>query len=93
MSSVDYIPASDADFLLWVQAFSSGISADAAAFMMTPAQAAALVEADKQQRVKKAAEAVQAALAEHRCDLIAVPHSTKIKAIWLASTREKSIKA
>lgn len=40
MSSVDYIPASDADFLLWVQAFSGGISADPAAFMMTPAQAA-----------------------------------------------------
>ena len=39
---------------------------------MTPTEAAALVEADKQRRVKLAAEAVQAALAEHGCDLVAV---------------------
>jgi pyruvate/2-oxoglutarate dehydrogenase complex dihydrolipoamide acyltransferase (E2) component len=40
---------------------------------MTTEQAAALVEADKQRRMKLAAEAVQAALAEHGCDLLAVP--------------------
>ena len=40
---------------------------------MTPTEAAALVEADKQRRVKAAAEAVQAALAEHGCDLVALP--------------------
>ena len=40
---------------------------------MTPTEAAALVEADKQRRVKAAAEAVQAALAEHQCDLVALP--------------------
>ena len=43
---------------------------------MTPAEAAALVEADKHQRVKLAAEAVQAALAAHNCDLVAVPDIT-----------------
>ena len=43
---------------------------------MTPAEAAALVEADKQQRVKLAAEAVQAALAAHNCDLVAMPTIT-----------------
>ncbi len=41
--------------------------------MMTPTEAAALVEADKQRRVKAAAEAVQAALREHECDLVGVP--------------------
>ena len=40
---------------------------------MTPTEAAALVEADKQRRVKAAAEAVQAALQEHQCDLVALP--------------------
>ena len=40
---------------------------------ITPEQAAALVEADKQRRIKAAAEAVQAALAEHGCDLVALP--------------------
>ena len=40
---------------------------------MTPTEAAQLVEADKQRRVKLAAEAVQAALQEHQCDLVAVP--------------------
>ena len=40
---------------------------------MTPTEAAALLEADKQRRMKLAAEAVQAALAEHGCDLLAVP--------------------
>ena len=40
---------------------------------MTPTEAAALVEADRQQRIKAAAEAVQVALAEHGCDLVAVP--------------------
>jgi uncharacterized protein YabE (DUF348 family) len=43
---------------------------------MTPAEAAALVEADKQRRVKLAAEAVQAALAAHNCDLVAMPTIT-----------------
>lgn len=41
--------------------------------MMTPTEAAALVQADKERRVKLAAEAVQAALTEHGCDLVAVP--------------------
>ena len=40
---------------------------------MTPTEAAALVEADKQRRVQAAAEAVQAALRENNCDLLAVP--------------------
>jgi len=40
---------------------------------MTPTEAAALVEADKQRRSKAAAEAVQAALRENNCDLLAVP--------------------
>jgi len=40
---------------------------------MTPTEAAALVEADKQRRVQAAAEAVQAALKEYQCDLVAVP--------------------
>lgn len=40
---------------------------------MTPTEAAALVAADKERRVKAAAEAVAAALNEHECDLVAVP--------------------
>ncbi len=40
---------------------------------MTPTEAAALVEQDRQRRIKAAAEAVQAALAEHGCDLVALP--------------------
>jgi hypothetical protein len=43
---------------------------------MTPTEAAALVEADKQARVKAAAEAVQAALTTHNCDLVALPTIT-----------------
>ena len=39
---------------------------------ISPTEAAALVEADKQARVKAAAEAVQAALAAHNCDIVAV---------------------
>jgi hypothetical protein len=38
---------------------------------MTATEAAALVEADRQRRIKAAAEAVQAALAEHGCGLSA----------------------
>lgn len=38
---------------------------------MTATEAAALVKADRQRRIKAAAEAVQAALAEHGCDLSA----------------------
>ena len=44
--------------------------------MMTATEAAALVEQDKQRRVQAAAEAVQAALREHGCDLVAVPQIT-----------------
>ena len=40
---------------------------------MTATEAAALVEADRQRRIKAAAEAVQAALREHECDLVALP--------------------
>ena len=40
---------------------------------MTPTEAAALVEQDKARRVKAAAEAVQAALQEYQCDLVALP--------------------
>ena len=43
---------------------------------ITPTEAAALVEADKQRRVQAAAEAVAAALREHNCDLIALPQIT-----------------
>ena len=38
---------------------------------MTPTEAAALVEADKQRRVQAAAEAVAAALEQHGCGLSA----------------------
>jgi len=44
--------------------------------VITPEQATALVNADKQRRIKAAAEAVQAALREHNCDLVAVPMIT-----------------
>jgi len=40
---------------------------------MTPTEAAQLVEQDRQRRVQAAAEAVQAALRENNCDLLAVP--------------------
>lgn len=40
---------------------------------LTPDQARAMVQADNERRVKAAAEAVQAALTEHGCDLVAVP--------------------
>lgn len=43
---------------------------------MTPTEAAALVEQDKQRRGQAAAEAVAAALREHGCDLVAVPQIT-----------------
>jgi pyruvate/2-oxoglutarate dehydrogenase complex dihydrolipoamide acyltransferase (E2) component len=43
---------------------------------MTPIEAAALIAADKERRVQAAAEAVQAALREHECDLVAVPQVT-----------------
>ena len=38
----DYMPAEDAQFSLWAQAFANGISADAAKYMMTPAEAASV---------------------------------------------------
>jgi hypothetical protein len=40
---------------------------------MTPAEAVALVNNDKIKRTEAAAKAVQDALAEHACDLLAVP--------------------
>mgnify|MGYP000954247299 CR=1 FL=1 len=40
---------------------------------MTPAQAAQIMEADKQHRVQMAAEAVQCALSDYNCDIVAVP--------------------
>lgn len=43
---------------------------------MTPTEAAALVEQDKARRIEAAAAAVQAALREHGCDLLAVPQLT-----------------
>ena len=43
---------------------------------MTPTEAAALVEQDKARRIEAAAAAVQAALREHNCDLLAVPQLT-----------------
>ena len=43
---------------------------------MTPTEAAALVEQDKARRIEAAAAAVQAALREHGCDLVAVPQLT-----------------
>lgn len=43
---------------------------------MTPTEAAQLVEQDKQRRVQAAAEAVQAALKQHECDLVALPQVT-----------------
>ena len=43
---------------------------------MTATEAAQLVEADKQERIKAAADAIQAALAAHNCDLVAVPTIT-----------------
>jgi hypothetical protein len=38
----DYIPAEDAQFSLWAQAYSNGISADPAKYMMTAAEAASI---------------------------------------------------
>lgn len=43
---------------------------------MTATEAAQLVEADKQERIKAAADAIQAALAAHNCDLVASPTIT-----------------
>jgi hypothetical protein len=43
---------------------------------MTPTEAAALVEADKQARVKAAAEAIEVALTAHNCALVAMPTIT-----------------
>lgn len=43
---------------------------------MTPIEAAALVKADNERRVNAAAEAVQAALTTHNCDLVALPTIT-----------------
>lgn len=43
---------------------------------MTPTEAAALVKADNERRVKAAAEAVAAAMREYDCDLVAVPQVT-----------------
>lgn len=40
---------------------------------MTAEQARKLVDEDKERRVKAAAEAIQATLAEYQCDLIATP--------------------
>ena len=40
---------------------------------MTPQTAAALVEADKQERVQAVAKAVHDTLLEYRCDLAAIP--------------------
>ena len=40
---------------------------------ITLEQAAALVEADKQHRVKMAAEAIQRALSDYACGLVAAP--------------------
>ena len=37
------------------------------------AEAKALLEADTKRRVQAAAEAIQAVLQEHECDLVAVP--------------------
>src|SRR4051812_22897681 len=38
----DYIPAEDAQFSIWAQAFGNGISANPALFMLTSAQAASI---------------------------------------------------
>lgn len=43
---------------------------------MTKADAAALIEQDKQQRVAAALAAIHAVLREHECDLISVPQVT-----------------
>jgi len=40
---------------------------------ITKDQARALLEADTQRRVQAAAQAIQAVLQEHECDLVAVP--------------------
>ena len=38
----DYMPSDDANFSLWAQAFSNGISANPAQYMMTPAEATSI---------------------------------------------------
>lgn len=43
---------------------------------MTPTEAAALVEADKQQRLQAFSKAIEKAAQEYRCDLVAVPTIT-----------------
>lgn len=40
---------------------------------ITAAEAAQMVEADKQRRVRAAAEAIASVLREHNCDLVAAP--------------------
>ena len=40
---------------------------------VTKEQARALLEADTKARIQAAAEAIQAVLQEHECDLVAVP--------------------
>ena len=40
---------------------------------ITPAQAAALVEADRQRRVQAVRAAIHAALNEHKCEIQAMP--------------------
>lgn len=42
MPTNDYMPAEDAEFSLWAQAFANGISANYAAYMLTAAQAASI---------------------------------------------------
>jgi hypothetical protein len=39
MPGPDYVPAEDAQFMLWAQAFAGGISLDPAKYMLSPAQA------------------------------------------------------
>ena len=42
MATEDYIPAEDAQFRSWAEAFSAGISANSALYMLSPAQAASI---------------------------------------------------
>ena len=42
MADRDYIPAEDAEFSLWAQAFANGISSNFSAYMLTSAQAASI---------------------------------------------------
>jgi hypothetical protein len=76
MPSNDYIPANDAQFSLWAQAFANGISANSALYMLTPAQAAS---------IQSVTDNFVAAL------LVATTEATRTKATIIAKDNARSV--